>query len=922
MIDRIRKLGLALIPLFPVALCAAWFSINERYPTGDDAALQLFSGVRAYHSWRLEGVLSALHDLYFLREPKPVLTPVFAFPALVLTGGDIRAAVAVVNIVLLSTFLLILYNFLRLYLTKAQASIGTCLIGLLPWVMRSSVIYGNELPVMTASMASVYFLLQCGHFTSKSNCLYLGLSLGFALCFRPLVVAMGFGPAILVLSFLSIRCGTLKSRDVLMIVPVVVVFIMAAVFSHIANRGQPFITPHEKKAIAGAAVSLASVWLLAWGIMAARRKLSTHFFLVILPAALMAFLWFFPFFDKLYQWIETGAFSVHLKSYVESSRGKAYQNIFTDFGKYILLLTSVVILWRGLRIAQNSGEGNRFARHSLKLLVPTAFIPPIVGLFLNTPGVEYFYFYFTILYSLAVIVIFGAGHGEKFPGYLRKGYVLLGLVNALIVAQIIFQWDIPALDKIKGSMGYQTYNSRYSGLIPTKSAEPALSIAHQVSNIINHDQPVVVGYAAYVDMDHFELRLICLESGKNISFEAIWLMDVEDIEAQISYVKQSYQYVLFGPCNRLSAKKMVPVWNQRLYDFALELNERYKAGTLEASGFEVIEELWTPSRRSNLLLLQVVKGNSEEHRNGLPSEPTFRQNGIRVKMLAMHLLDGLRNFRRTHEGKKRIVRNAWPHIERGNQYRKAGEYGKAKRMFEYAIKCDPYNAWAYIDHGHMYFEMGDYKKAGEMFNAARRIDPENAQAYYELGKLQLMEGHFSNAKILFDSAIRFNPSHAPTYIELGNYFRGKGDYEAAQRFYEAGIKANPKYRDTYVHSGNLYFKMGEHSKAQQVYELAISVDPLNTKAYVGLGGLYGWRGDIKSKEMQYLSGIKAGVKEQEIYVYLGTLYEGQGRWQKAENAYRAGIEADPGGTEAYVRLDELLRKQVRSPEKKKHGETK
>ncbi len=594
---------LFLVSQAPAALCAVWFSLNKRYPTGDDAALQLFSGIKAYHSWQRDGIFAALHDLYFIREFKPILNPIFAFPALILTKGDIRATVAVVNVVLLSTFLLFLYKFLRLYLARTQASIGTCLIGLLPWVLRSSIIYSIELPLMTACMASVYFLLRCDYFTSGRHCLFLGLSLGTALCIHPIVVTMGFGPALLSLAILSILSGKLKTKDLLMAVSSGLIFILTMTLTCFANKDLLFIKPHEEIRVAIASIPVVSAWTIFWWAGAMRGKMSKGFFFAISTAILMMHAWYFPFFNQLFGWIEAGAFSSNLK-YCGELRGKTYQTIYMDFGRQILLLTALMILWRSLQFLRGQGKNNPFMRPTLATLLPLVAGPPLIGLFSVNADVRYYFFYFTMMYAMGIIVISVRERSGLFLKFLGTAYFVLGLTNALIVSQIIFQWNIPSLRKTGEIMGYRTYNDRYLGIVPFTTAEPALSIARQVSDILDPREPVVVGYAAYEDMNHYELRLICMEGGKDITFNAIWLMDVEGMEDQIANVCESYQYVFFGPCNWLSPTKLDPPWNQRLYDFALELNNRHKSGTLESSGFHVMREVWTYDRRSNFLLLQ------------------------------------------------------------------------------------------------------------------------------------------------------------------------------------------------------------------------------------------------------------------------------------------------------------------------------
>ncbi len=593
---------ISLLPLGPVLLCGKWFAVHRRYPLGDNEALMLFSGLNAYHKWVNEGILQALNEIYWNREFKPILHPVLALPALMLSSGNVRIAVAVVNLFLLSIFMVYLYKMLRFFLPQTHASVGACLIGFLPWVIRSAVNYGTELPILAAGTATVYYLLKSNHFTSKRECSYLGVAAGFAFCFHPGVATIGLGAALLAHSMVAVQNGALRYRDVAM----AVILGLAHIVLGIAMRHFWFKGEGMDSAVfthAAFVVLLCTSWI--W--MSVRGKLSAPFLFCVLPATFMVNGWYLPFLSKLYHWINMG-FDVPRYGSTWTFRANMYKDVFSMFGRYALIVICLVILFRAVIVSFFERGKWDHLKGALGMFVALIFLPMIIGSLTHNKDMRYYYFYFTMAYSVGVIVLYYENRGGILLKSLRKVYLLFGVLGALAVPMAIFNWHNYWLGKVFDWMSYAAYNVRDMVIIPNQTPEPGLSVSLEVAGAVPPDISGPVGLAADWSLNPEEMGLICLEHNKAIDFECLFVDEELEREAQLEMTRKSHPFLIVGPCEETS-----PVERTSADWARLHLNEnicrQWREGSLSIFKFEVLKKIQAVGYPPTFLLLKSMEWN-------------------------------------------------------------------------------------------------------------------------------------------------------------------------------------------------------------------------------------------------------------------------------------------------------------------------
>jgi tetratricopeptide (TPR) repeat protein len=140
---------------------------------------------------------------------------------------------------------------------------------------------------------------------------------------------------------------------------------------------------------------------------------------------------------------------------------------------------------------------------------------------------------------------------------------------------------------------------------------------------------------------------------------------------------------------------------------------------------------------------------------------------------------------------------------RGNIYHIKGDYDRALRDYEQAIRLNPANAGAYINRGLSLAEQGDYEAALKDYDEAIRIDPTKDKAFY---------------------------GRSFTHAQLG-------DFDAAWRDIGETLRLNPKFASAYVYRGGLLARQEKWKKARRDYETARRIDPTLAEAWAAIAQL-------------------------------------------------------------------------------------
>lgn len=121
--------------------------------------------------------------------------------------------------------------------------------------------------------------------------------------------------------------------------------------------------------------------------------------------------------------------------------------------------------------------------------------------------------------------------------------------------------------------------------------------------------------------------------------------------------------------------------------------------------------------------------------------------------------------------------NAQAYINRGDIYRKMGEYEKSLADYDKAIKLKTSNYDYYLAKYFLLLDMEDKEGAGEVLNQAAAINGTTEEDKFNMAKITYYKGDFETAIQMFGEA--FGNGFTESYYYLGSIYEQQKDYENA-----------------------------------------------------------------------------------------------------------------------------------------------
>jgi len=105
------------------------------------------------------------------------------------------------------------------------------------------------------------------------------------------------------------------------------------------------------------------------------------------------------------------------------------------------------------------------------------------------------------------------------------------------------------------------------------------------------------------------------------------------------------------------------------------------------------------------------------------------------------------------------TQQALKYKEKGNEYFKQGDHGKAIEFYTYATEMDPKNPVFFTNRSTAYFKMGKYDKSLRDATKAIKCDPKWAKGYYRKGVVLMEMGNHSEALKELEQAVKLAPKN-------------------------------------------------------------------------------------------------------------------------------------------------------------------
>ncbi len=187
--------------------------LSQEYPSGDDAGY-LRLPLSIYRKFITDGFLSGAKAVYALRDWKPILHPILALPAYFLTRGRVLPAQAMTMVGLYILFVSGAYALARAYLGKLDSVLAASLLAVIPWVSLRGHFLNSELPFVVFMLGSCAALLHSDYLSRKWPSVIAAVSLGLAICSRPIETILAAGILFSGFAGFMHRSGKLSVREI------------------------------------------------------------------------------------------------------------------------------------------------------------------------------------------------------------------------------------------------------------------------------------------------------------------------------------------------------------------------------------------------------------------------------------------------------------------------------------------------------------------------------------------------------------------------------------------------------------------------------------------------------------------------------------------------------------------------------------
>ena len=159
-----------------------------------------------------------------------------------------------------------------------------------------------------------------------------------------------------------------------------------------------------------------------------------------------------------------------------------------------------------------------------------------------------------------------------------------------------------------------------------------------------------------------------------------------------------------------------------------------------------------------------------------------------------------------------------------------GNYEKAIRELDQALRMNPKDPWSYHNRGLAKAQLGRYAAAIADYDASVRLNPLRNEAYIDRGDALNSLKEYTSALADFNTAIRFFPNNSKARIGRGDAKFDLGRYYEANSDYESALRLKPS-ASAYKGRGNVRHHWKQYAKADADYSEALRLDPDDAISY-------------------------------------------------------------------------------------------
>jgi TolB-like protein/Flp pilus assembly protein TadD len=234
-------------------------------------------------------------------------------------------------------------------------------------------------------------------------------------------------------------------------------------------------------------------------------------------------------------------------------------------------------------------------------------------------------------------------------------------------------------------------------------------------------------------------------------------------------------------------------------------------------------------------------------------------------------------------------------------------------LFEKAVVLDPEFAEAYAGQCDALLRMyssnrqaGDFRRAEKACERALRLDRRSPSVYIALGQLYINSGQFQQALDEFNLALSLGAMQAEAHLGLGDTYLSDGKFDLAEQHYQTSLSLQPRYWRALMQMAKMLAVSGRYAEAIPYYQTVTELMPDSDLAFNNLGAVYSMQGDFESASEAWASSLALAPSAITLANMATSLYMLR-RFDEALLLYHQAVEYAPESFELWGNLGDTYR---------------
>lgn len=200
---------------------------------------------------------------------------------------------------------------------------------------------------------------------------------------------------------------------------------------------------------------------------------------------------------------------------------------------------------------------------------------------------------------------------------------------------------------------------------------------------------------------------------------------------------------------------------------------------------------------------------------------------------------------------------------------------------------------AHIERGNEYLKAGELNKARIEYKNAAKINPLNPETSYRWGLVEEAEGRVRSAYANFLRSEQQDPKFVPALLKIAHYNLVVDQYDIVNAKLSSALEIEPENAQARALQAAMYLREKKFEAAEKEARFALSKQPSNITAYSVLAGIHIAQNDIPKAETFINEGIKQNPEDISLLLLKVRLYEDPLNIDKINEAYEAIFKLKP-----------------------------